>query len=262
MQTRHHRATVRRRSWRTTAIVLISLALHGLALAALGLTRPDLSVVSVRPSAPTLYLDIEPRPRLKDERVRAPRPQPVGDPHTLPVAEHRRALPEPSPPLPVPRRVTPPPPGAPPPPTDGPATPAQDPGLAAAIGRTLGRGVGNCVRLARTPTERARCDQAFGASAEGASPVRGSGDRQRDRVFSAEGDRALRQYDARRRPLAGGAGITGPADCAGSNFGTGCAGAHLDPSLAPDSRTNIRSPRDGDRSTSTPLTPGTAVPRE
>ena len=91
---------------------------------------------------------------------------------------------------------------------------------------------------------------------------RGSGDRQRDRVFSAEGDRALRQYDARRRPLAGGAGITGPADCAGSNFGTGCAGAHLDPSLAPDSRTNIRSPRDGDRFTSTPLTPGTAVPRE
>ncbi|WP_284222997.1 hypothetical protein, partial [Brevundimonas denitrificans] len=66
--------------------------------------------------------------------------------------------------------------------------------------------------------------------------------------FAAEGARRLAQYEARRRPLAGGTGNVGPQDGVGSNFGIGVAGAHLDPSFRPDSTQNIRTDRrDGPR---------------
>ena len=45
-------------------------------------------------------------------------------------------------------------------------------------------------------------------------------------AFAREGARRLAEWEARRRPLSGGVGVVGPADCVGSNFGTGCAGAH------------------------------------
>ncbi|WP_292049449.1 hypothetical protein, partial [Brevundimonas sp. UBA5718] len=34
-------------------------------------------------------------------------------------------------------------------------------------------------------------------------------------------------WEMMNRPLSGGVGVVGPGDCPGSNFGTGCAGAHL-----------------------------------
>lgn len=68
----------------------------------------------------------------------------------------------------------------------------------------------------------------------------GTGDRARDAEFARQGALALAQYEAQREPLAGGVGVMSPADCVGSNLGTGCAGAHLPAPLRQDTTTNIR----------------------
>lgn len=251
-----------RRRWsRTAAIVLTSLVFHGAVLGYMGLSRFKLAQDRTSALAPTILLDIEPRPRIRDERPRQPRTAKAAAPASAPTDQHRERE-EDAPAAPVLRAPAPPPPDAPSPPPDGPTSTARDPALAAAIARSMRRRGGDCYRLAATSAERAECDQSFGAAAERAPPITGTGNRQRDAEFAREGERALRQYDARRRPLSGGTGVTTPADCAGSNFGTGCAGSHLDPSLAPDSRSNIRSPRDGDRVVGAPLTPGAPVPRD
>ena len=95
--------------------------------------------------------------------------------------------------------------------------------------------------------ERAICDERFAERAAAAAPIEGTGNPARDARFAAEGARALAEYEARRRPLSGGVGVVGPQDGPGSNFGMGVAGAHIDPSLRPDSTTNIRTNRDGPR---------------
>lgn len=65
-----------------------------------------------------------------------------------------------------------------------------------------------------------------------------------DAPFVADGRRALAAREAQRELLAGGVGVMGPADCVGSNFGAGCAGAHLGDRPGVDMRqgatTNIR----------------------
>jgi len=92
--------------------------------------------------------------------------------------------------------------------------------------------------------ERAVCDTRFGQRAANAAPI----DDAAGSPFAAEGARRLARYEARRRPLSGGTGVVGPQDGPGSNFGMGVAGAHLDPSLRPDSTQNIRTNRrDGER---------------
>ena len=50
----------------------------------------------------------------------------------------------------------------------------------------------------------------------------------------------MQRYEAQRRPLSGGVGVMPPQECPGSNFGVGCAGAHLDPSMRQGATTNVQ----------------------
>ncbi|MNH49760.1 hypothetical protein D3C73_13420 [compost metagenome] len=93
------------------------------------------------------------------------------------------------------------------------------------------------------PGEQAVCDDRFNArAAEGAArgPITGSGNAERDARFAREGTREMQRYEAQRRPLSGGVGVMPPQDCPGSNFGAGCAGAHLDPSMRQGATTNVQ----------------------
>ena len=115
-----------------------------------------------------------------------------------------------------------------------------------------------------TRGEQAVCDERFNArAAEGATrPITGSGNAARDARFAREGAREMQRYEAQRRPLSGGVGVVGPADCPGSNFGTGCAGSHLDSSMQMDSSRNVQTRRDGAPAAGGPMTPGAAGARE
>jgi hypothetical protein len=235
--------------WLKPALIGASLALHGLVLGYLALTV--VGVGGLDPVAlPRLFIPVqlEPRPLLPGEQARAPTP-----PRTLTgertaaattAAPSRRKPKEnetrPAPPVPrlaatVPEgpaiddswRVRPQPPG--------PALDLRAGGCSLAPGRL-------------TPAERSACDARFGAAALGAAPIRGTGDPARDARFAAEGARALAAYESLRRPASGSIGVVGPTDGVGSNFGMGVAGAHMDPSLRPDSTENIRTNRrDGPR---------------
>lgn len=94
-----------------------------------------------------------------------------------------------------------------------------------------------------TQGEQAICDERFNArAAEGASrgAISGTGNAARDARFAREGAREMQRYEAQRRPLSGGVGVMPPQECPGSNFGVGCAGAHLDPSMRQGATTNVR----------------------
>lgn len=97
-------------------------------------------------------------------------------------------------------------------------------------------------RAVLTPSERAICDERFNArAAEGAQrPITGSGNAERDARFAREGAREMQRYESQRRPLSGGTGVMPPQECPGSNFGVGCAGAHLDPSMRQGASSNVR----------------------
>jgi hypothetical protein len=102
-------------------------------------------------------------------------------------------------------------------------------------------GLFGCRDRARlSQTQRDRCDDRPAARAEGPEMRNPAV----DAPFVADGRRALAAREAQREPLAGGVGVMGPADCVGSNFGTGCAGAHLSDRPGVDTRqgatTNIR----------------------
>ena len=241
--------------WQKPAIVTLSVLGHAalfafLGMRSMGLTFPGL--LQEDPD-PILYVEMTPRPLLPGEiaRVRPP-PERLRDAPALPgSATADRDLPfrdptddEDSPAPPVPRV------GAP-----APGTPAPPPGVEgwAVRSETLGDRVGRGLRTrgpgCASPTllsaaERAICDDRFGQRAAAAAPI----DDTAGSPFAAEGARRLAQYEARRRPLAGGTGNVGPQDGPGSNFGIGVAGAHLDPSFRPDSTQNIRTDRrDGPR---------------
>ena len=110
-----------------------------------------------------------------------------------------------------------------------------------------------------TEGERQICTERFNAdAARGAErPITGSGNAARDARFRQEGAREMYRYEEQRRPLSGGSGNVGPADCPGSNLGIGCAGSLLDPSMQMDSSTNIQTKRDGPRP-SGPQVPGSS----
>ncbi len=93
-----------------------------------------------------------------------------------------------------------------------------------------------------TRGERDICEERFNArAADGAQrPITGSGNAERDARFAREGAREMQRYEAQRRPLAGGGGVMPPQECPGSNFGAGCAGAHLDPSMRQGATTNVQ----------------------
>tara|TARA_R110002167_G_scaffold22816_2_gene81426 strand:- start:30 stop:800 length:771 start_codon:yes stop_codon:yes gene_type:complete len=233
--------------WRKPALIVASLTLHGVVLGYLALTA--VGVGGLNPVAlPPVYIPVqlEPRPLLPGERVRTPVPPRTTTPDRPAAAPALTPSPRkpdededdarPAPPTP---RLAQPVPGAPAvddswrvrPQAAGPAIDLRGSGCSLPPGRL-------------TAAERAACDTRFGAAALGAAPIRGTGNPERDARFAAEGARALADYEVTRRPLSGGIGVVGPADCPGSNFGTGCSGAHLDPSLQPDSTTNIRTRRD------------------
>lgn len=237
--------------WRKPAIVAVSILAHAGLFAWLGLRSMGLSL-SGPIEDPVIYVQMEPRPLLPGEvaRVRTPPDRPADAP-ALPnstTADPDRLLRDPddedSPAPPAPR-IGNPAPGAQPPPPGVEGWSVRPETLGDRVGRGLRtRGPGCASPALLTAAERAVCDDRFSQRAAAARPI----DDSAGSPFAAEGARRLAQYEARRRPLAGGSGNVGPQDGPGSNFGIGVAGAHLDPSFRPDSTQNIRTPqRDGPR---------------
>ncbi|WP_332653627.1 hypothetical protein [Brevundimonas sp.] len=247
--------------WRKPAIVALSVGLHVLVLGYIGFKafEPPRLYGEEQPHGDpfprtVIFAEIEPRPLLRGETARTretPRPDTVMP--SIPDAGTRlndttgatgSAAAGDQPSSPSPRAVAA---GAPAPPGDVGTAPWQV--RPETMGDRVGRGlrtspVGCANPRLLSDAERAVCDDRFGARAAAAAPIEGTGDPARDGRFAREGARALARYEARRRPLSGGIGVVGPQEGPGSNFGMGVAGALLDPSLRPDSTTNIRTRRD------------------
>ena len=263
--------------WRKPALVGASVVAHVVILGGLGLRvlSPDAPVLP--PPPPTLYLEIEPRPLLEDEQPR-PRPNPVPTPiEAAPAPTEARPsflgfrLPSPRdrdeedqpPPAPPSPRMAAPAPGVPAPAPDAGGWQVRPETLGDRVGRGLRtRGPGCASPQLLSREERAICEDRFGERAAAAAPIEGTGNPERDARFAREGAEALARYEARRRPLSGGTGVTGVQDGPGSNFGIGVSGAHLDQSLQPDSTRNVRTRRDGPRDSGQPMTPGGSFDRE
>lgn len=258
---------------RRAATIGVSVLIHGLLLVPLAFqtVRPAPNLVTTTP--PVVYLEIEPRPLLPHERPRLPAVAPAPAPQVRPSGPVSRetapALSAAERPAPLaPRLAREAPEGAPAPPAAQAADPWQvtPESQAAATARALRTSPVGC----RSPelltrAERAICDERFNeraAEAAARRPITGSGNSERDARFAREGARELQRYEAKRRPLSGGVGVLAPQDCPGSNFGTGCAGAHLDSSMQMDSSRNVRTRRDGAPASGRPMTPGAAGPRE
>lgn len=249
--------------WRKIGLATAATAINAAFIAALSVSTLGITDRDIVAQPPMVYLDIEPRPLLRDERPRPPAPAVQEDaasatPATAePRASVRTQTEATARPSPIRPRIAAPTP-------QGVQTPDSawrvDPNdRRAAMARTLRQGLVGC----QTPDllnemERRHCREEFARRAEGAAPITGSGNPERDARFAREGARRLAQWEAQRRPLSGGVGVVGPADCVGSNFGTGCAGAHLDPSFAPDSSRNISTQRDGPRASGVPMVPGSS----
>lgn len=259
-----------RPDWRKAGLAAASVAINTALIAALAYTTLGIRARDLRIEPPPIYLDIEPRPLLPDER---PRPPVVSPPEAQPnVARSASSAPSsartiqaqvpaqvPDRPSPLrPRLAAPAPEDAPPPPDVWRVDPAN---REAAMARSLRQGLIGCASPERlSEAERRTCRDDFGRRAAAAPPISGTGNPRRDAEFARQGARRLQQWEAQRRPLSGGVGVVGPADCIGSNFGTGCAGAHLDPSFAPDSSRNIRTRRDGPPASGVPMVPGATGP--
>lgn len=210
---------------RAAALVAASVLLHVAALGWMSWQALGLDGRYARPADDTLILiQIEPRPLLRGERLRPPATAPAATPNLTAPTQRITAAP-PAPPAP---RLVEPAPDIPTPDDPWRVRPDQVPGgMVDGVGRALRGGVGCRQSYDRlSAAEQAACDQRTVAAADRAAPVTGSGDARRDARFNAQGARALAEYEARRRPLSGGTGVLTPADCPGSNFGTGCAGAH------------------------------------
>nr|WP_303705999.1 hypothetical protein [Brevundimonas naejangsanensis] len=258
---------------RRAATIGVSVLIHGLLLAPLVFqtVRPAPNLVTT--TLAIVYLDIEPRPLLPDERPRLPAVAPAPAPQVRPAGPVSRetapALSAAERPAPLaPRLAREAPDGAPAPPGAQAADPWQvtPESQAAATARALRTSPAGCRSTELlTRAERALCDERFNeraAEAAARRPIAGSGNSERDARFAREGARELQRYEARRRPLSGGVGVLAPQDCPGSNFGTGCAGAHLDSSMQMDSSRNVQTRRDGAPASGRPMTPGAAGPRE
>lgn len=217
--------------WRRPVGLGVSLLAHVLVLSFLAWPRPapDLPLVDPEP----IFLDIEPRYLLKNE---TPRPRVLLTPQQMhPAASGAQAS---ALPFPLNRDDDTPPPRVISPEA---AAAAQAQGVDPwrvrpettddRIAQALRGGAPGCAMLRgqMSTVERARCEQRLAQGMENAPVIRGSGDRERDARFAQEGAQALAMYEYRRAPLAGQSGVVGPADCVGSNFGIGCAGAHQDP---------------------------------
>jgi|TARA_R100000149_G_scaffold66008_1_gene42749 hypothetical protein len=239
-------AAVARPRIRNPLVVTGSVLAHAVVLSLLALNTFD-PPVPARPYNPPIYLEIEPRPLLEGETPRIPR--------VAPASSSADAVPSDR--VPLPRDLLTRPededdeavqadarsaaPGAPGSDLIDPRWLARPADERARVARSLRTSTLGCnARNGRMPAaEQALCDEAFNEGAARARPISGSGNAARDARFAAEGRREMEAYEARRRPLAGGTGVTGVGDCPGSNFGMGCPGAHLDPGFRQDSNDQL-----------------------
>lgn len=232
------------------AIIAVSLLVHALLLAVLGSAS---GVILRQPPAPPIFVDIFPEapdawpdftrraaapaaePRVLDSQPSQTRPDRVptlrpADPDAVPEARAQgvnpiwRATPDS-----LAERLANIPPGL------IPGAPAG--GVPLSWRRRCNLPLEGAIGEA----DRRACEQSFLAEAEPPPSMR----RQRPQgdprdQFAAQGARNLAEYEARRRPLAGGTGVVGSGECPGGNFGTGCAGSHLDPHLRQGAETTIR----------------------
>lgn len=209
---------VRRRlaeRWRKPALVVGSVVFHAVMLAVLGLQVVEIGEVPP-PEPQVVFLDITPRPILKDETVRVrtpPRPEATPNRLTLPEqAAASRALP-----LRDPSEETAQ--GLPAAPSSRVGTPAPGvsvPPAAAASGGWIVRPEtqGDLVQrglqasnpacrtsLLPTSAEQARCDERMANASNSTPAIRGSGDPDTDSRFAREGAARLAAYAARREAL-------------------------------------------------------------
>jgi len=246
-------ATLRTGQGRRVAVLVGSVGIHAvmlgwLAVSALGIDGSSVFTPPYQTYA--IPVEMEPRPMLTGETARRPvRTDTIRD---RPATDSRPQTERPT--APAPRMAAAPPTDAPPPPTDRPianrpvADPwrvqAEDEGVA--IGQALRDGSVGCRAMTgrMSHADQARCDQQLGEAAARAGPpgprTLTPAEARREAGFTRDGARALAEYESRRAPLNSGVGVVGPADCVGSNFGTGCAGAHLDPTLRQGATSNIR----------------------
>lgn len=243
---------------RRLALIAVSVVAHIVVLGALAANTFHLKPLQSAP--PLIWLDIEPRPLLPNETPRA-RPAAAAAAarqiETAPDMAGRASMSIRNPRLddedednttPNPR-IALSAPGAPVAGTEDPWRYRPET-MAGAVGRSLRNSPIGCdMRDGRmSAAEQQLCDDRFNQRAGMARPLTGTDNPDRDAVFAREGAQALAQFERRRRPLAGGTGVVGPGDCPGSNFGAGCSGSHIDPSLAPESTQNIRTnQREGPR---------------
>ena len=259
-----------RPDWRKAGLATASVVINTALIAILSFTAPGIKRPAVVAETPPIYVEITPRPLLPDEQPRIPVQTPPASDATKTPRNAREVVAAPSArpetlqdirPAPLrPRIAAPSPQGVPAPPDAWTVNPND---RSNAMARTLRQGLIGCSTPQQLSTaERVNCREDAMRRGLNAAPIIGTGNPERDAAFAREGARRLAQWEAQRRPLSGGVGVVGPADCVGSNFGTGCAGAHLNPSLAPDSSRNVQTRRDGYRAGGVPITPGASAPME
>ncbi|HEX8472043.1 MAG TPA: hypothetical protein VF633_13115 [Brevundimonas sp.] len=248
-----------RRDRKSAAILAGSVALHGvvLGLIGLGIFDSDLALPQPPSDAP-IFIEMEPRPLLDGETARVPTTAParatdapaLTSPLSPSIAPRKLDEQDDAPTAPAPRAAAG---GA----AGGAAAPAgaanpwsyQPESRGAAVARTMRTGAGGCRIMDGhlSAAEQALCDERFNEGAAAAAARHPLGNRtltpseqRRQAEFAAEGRRALERYEARRAPLRGGTGNVTTGDCPGSNFGTGCAGANLEPSMREGATSTIR----------------------
>lgn len=223
-----------RPDWRKVALATASVAINARLIATLSLTTLGIDAPPSAPDSRPLYIDISPRPLLPNERPRPAMqtPEPVAmsasrDASGIDAAPTDRvaSAPDSRPTSIRPRIAAPTPQGAPAPPGAWTVNPND---RAGAMSRVLRQGLIGCTTPQQlNAAERAHCREDAMRRGMNAAPITGTGNPERDAAFAREGARRLAEWEARRRPLSGGVGVVGPADCVGSNFGAGCAGALL-----------------------------------
>jgi len=243
---------VRRRPALTQAQRRLTVVLAGSILFHLAILSP-LALRFFEPDEPRLideyempiYLEIEPRPLLRGETARTPRP--ISQPSdTSPAMGQARADPRTSrgpqgqtgaAPSATSPRIVGGAAGSAPAASSADAWQVNPETMRAAVARSLRLGAAGCRAMdgRLTPTEQQLCDERFNEAAGRAGPLGprtlNASEARREAGFARDGARALAEYERQRRPLSGGVGIVGPGECPGSNLGAGCAGAHLDPAI-------------------------------
>jgi hypothetical protein len=191
-----------RKRWRKPVLIGASAALHIVVLGLLVLNGVG-GRMTVVPNPPTvLYVEIEPRPLLANERPR-PALRPTAAQPTSPADARPSVLgfrlpfgrerdeDETLPSTPIA--------GSPAPPPGAEAWQVQPETMADRVARGLrarGLGCANPDLLSRD--DRALCETRFGEQSADASPVSGTGSPERDARFARQGARELAGYDERR----------------------------------------------------------------